>query len=147
MQRFYLSLALLLIPLLLPASTAALTLAEVLKHTLDNNPDLLAARAQVLSREKQIRGAKAAYYPTLDAELGIGREWTQSPATGDEEIELTRKEAALRLRQMVYDGSAAASEIDRQKARYNSALFDTIAEEENLPPVPVLRPDGRGGGD
>lgn len=111
---------------------SALTLQDVIEHTLKTNPELLASRQQVLAREKEVRAAKGGYLPTLDAELGIGREWTESPATGGDDIELTRKEAALRLRQMIYDGSATSGEVDRQKARYNSALFDTRDTEETI---------------
>ncbi|MFT6387671.1 MAG: adhesin transport system outer membrane protein [Cellvibrionaceae bacterium] len=110
----------------------ALTLQEVVEHTLKTNPELLASRQQVLSREKEVRAAKGGYLPSIDAELGIGREWTDSPATGGDDVELTRRESALRLRQMIYDGSATSSDVDRQKARYNSALFDTIDTEETI---------------
>ncbi|MGH1439782.1 MAG: TolC family outer membrane protein [Cellvibrionaceae bacterium] len=118
--------------LFLGSFASALTLQEVVDHTLKTNPELLAARQQVLAREKEVRAAKGGYLPSLDAELGIGREWTESPATGGEDVELTRREAALRLRQMIYDGSATSSEVDRQKARYNSALFDTVDTEETI---------------
>ena len=111
---------------------SALTLQEVIEHTLTTNPELLASRQQVLSRQKEVRAAKGGYLPSIDAELGIGREWTESPATGGDDVELTRREAALRLRQMIYDGSATSSEVDRQKARYNSALFDTLDTEETI---------------
>lgn len=112
--------------------SSALTLQEVIEHTLKTNPEIQAARQQVLSREKEVRQARGSYLPSVDAELGIGREWTKSPATGGDSVELTRKEAALRLRQMIYDGSASASEVDRQKARYNSALFDTLDTEQTI---------------
>lgn len=118
--------------LFLVSFASALTLQEVIEHTLKTNPEVQAARQQVLAREKEVRLAKGGYLPTLDAELGIGREWTESPATGGEDVELTRKEAALRLRQMIYDGSETSSEVDRQKARYNSALFDTLDTEETV---------------
>ncbi len=114
----------------IPAS--ALTLQEVVAHTLKTNPEALASRNQVLAREKEIRLAQGGYLPTLDAELGVGREWTKSPATGGDEVELTRTEAALRLRQMLYDGSATSSEVDRQKARYNSALYDSQDTDETV---------------
>lgn len=131
-KRFSVSLAIIGASGLFAAQSSALTLAEVVEHALNTNPDLLAARQEVLARESEIRGARAGYLPTIDAELGIGREWTESPATGGEGVRLTREEAALRLRQMIYDGSATSSEVNRQKARYNSALFDTVADEENV---------------
>ncbi len=111
-------------------SAQALTLEQVVEHTLKTNPELLASRKQLRSRKHEIRGAKAGYLPSLDLELGIGREGTESPATGGSNVELTRRESALRLRQLIYDGDATSSEVDRQKARYNSQLFETIATEE-----------------
>jgi adhesin transport system outer membrane protein len=110
----------------------ALTLEQVIKHTLSSNPEIMSSRQQLLSRENEIAGVKAGFLPSLDLELGIGRERTESPATGGRGIELTRRESALRLRQLIYDGSAVISEVDRQKARYNSKLFDNIATEQNI---------------
>jgi adhesin transport system outer membrane protein len=128
-----LTLAGLLVGNMLSVSTVqALSLEQVVEHTLKTNPELLSSRQQLLSRESEIRGAKAGFLPSLDLELGIGREGTESPATGGDEVELTRTESALRLRQLVYDGSATASEVDRQKARYNSQLFETVAQEETI---------------
>ena len=128
-----LTLAGLLVGNMLGVSTVqALSLEQVVEHTLKTNPELLSSRQQLLSRESEIRGAKAGFLPSLDLELGIGREGTESPATGGDEVELTRTESALRLRQLVYDGSATASEVDRQKARYNSQLFEVVAQEETI---------------
>lgn len=114
------------------APLSALTLQDAIKDTLTNNPDIQVARQEVLAREHEIRGAKAGYLPTLDAELGVGREWTQSPSTSNQGVTLTREEAALRIRQTVYDGSATGSEVTRQKARYKSALFTAIETQENI---------------
>lgn len=121
------------IPLLLLFSIQlqALTLQDAVKDMLENNPDVQSARQEVLAREHEIRGAKAGYLPTLDAEAGIGREWTRSPSTRDESKTLTREEAALRLRQTVFDGNQKGSEVARQKARYKSALFAAIDTQEN----------------
>ena len=128
-----LALAALLVVNMLGVSTVqALSLEQVVEHTLKTNPELLSSRQQLLSRESEISGAKAGFLPSLDLELGIGREGTESPATGGDNVELTRTESALRLRQLVYDGSATASEVDRQKARYNSQLFETVAQEETI---------------
>jgi adhesin transport system outer membrane protein len=120
------------ITLLSVASVQALTLEQVIEHTLSSNPEILSSRQQLLARENEISGVKAGFLPSLDLELGIGREGTESPATGGSDVELTRKESALRLRQLIYDGSATASEVDRQKARYNSQLFDTVATEQQI---------------
>lgn len=112
----------------------ALTLQQAIADMLRDNPDVQEARQEILAREHEIRGAKAEYLPTLDAEAGVGREWTDSPATrtaNGSAVTLTREEAALRLRQVVYDGFSAANEVDRQKARYKSAIFNAIDIQEN----------------
>ena len=111
--------------------TSALTLGEVVEQTLATNPDVEAARKEVLAREFEIKGAKSGYRPTIDAELGTGYEWTKSPATGDESVELNRKEAALRLRQLIYAGGEVSKEVARQKARYESAKYQAAATEAN----------------
>jgi outer membrane protein, adhesin transport system len=107
----------------------ALTLQDAIKDMLANNPDVQAARQEMLAREHEIRGAKAGYLPKLDAEAGVGREWTDSPSFSN--VTLTREEAALRLRQTVYDGNATTNEVKRQKARYKSALYTAIDTQEN----------------
>ncbi|MFT7388723.1 MAG: adhesin transport system outer membrane protein [Candidatus Endobugula sp.] len=117
--------------LLSSLSVNALTLQDAIKDMLANNPDVQAARQEMLAREFEITGAKSGYFPTLNAELGIGREWTRSPSTRDTSVTLTREEAALRLRQTIYDGSATSNEVDRQKARYKSALYTAIDTQEN----------------
>jgi adhesin transport system outer membrane protein len=112
-------------------SANALTLQDAIKDMLANNPDVQTARQEMLSREHEIRGAKAGYLPTLNAEAGVGREWTRSPSTGNSAVTLTREEAALRLRQTVYDGFSTSSEVARQKARYKSSLYTAIDTQEN----------------
>ena len=107
------------------------TLREAVEHTLNTNPQVKTALTEVLAREKEIKTAKAGYLPKLDAALGVGREWTESPATGNEKVKLTRDEASLQLRQMVFDGWATSSEVERQKARYDSAFHEAQSVSEN----------------
>lgn len=113
------------------SSALALSLSEVVEQTLSTNPDVLVAQKQAESRQGEVRGARAAYLPTIDAELGIGHEWTKSPATNDEGVDLTRKEAALRLRQLLFAGGSVSGEVRRQKARYLSAQLEVLSVEEN----------------
>jgi len=129
LKEFSLSLCLVIV---VSSSANALTIQDAIRDTLKDNPDIQAARQEMLAREHEIRGAKAGYLPTLDAEVGIGREWTRSPNTGGSSITLTREEAALRLRQLVFDGDSVGNEVDRQKARYKSALFNAIDTQENI---------------
>ena len=117
--------------LFVSGQTHALTLQDVIKDALKNNPDVQAARQVMLSRENEVRVAKGRYLPKIDAEAGIANEWTKAPSTGNNGVTLTREEASLRLRQVVYDGNATGSEVNRQKARYKSAIYQAIDTEEN----------------
>ena len=54
--------------LLSVASVHALTLEQVVEHTLKTNPELLSSRQQLLSRESEISSAKAGFLPSLDLE-------------------------------------------------------------------------------
>ena len=110
---------------------SAISLDVVVQQTIATNPDVEAARQEVLAREFEIKGAKSGYRPTIDAELGVGYEWTKSPGTGNESVELTRKEAALRLRQLIYAGGEVSKEVARQRARYESARYQAAATEAN----------------
>lgn len=110
----------------------ALTLVDVVEGALSTNPDVLAAQKQRDARAKEARSAKAGYYPSVDLELGVGREWTQSPSTNQQSVELDRKEAAIRVRQMIFDGGAVSNEVSRTKLRFESSDFDAKATRENI---------------
>lgn len=105
---------------------------QVVLDTLRTHPDMNAARNEYLSREQEIRQAKAGYYPTLDVALGVGREEIRSPATNNREIEMTRNEASLSARQNLFEGFATRSEVRRQKARTDSAGHNKTATAEDL---------------
>ncbi|MBX2808868.1 MAG: TolC family outer membrane protein [Cellvibrionaceae bacterium] len=114
------------------STVSALSLTEVVRHVLVSNPEIQAVKQEEQARASEVRGAQAGYLPTLDAELGVGREWTKSPATNDESVNLTRKEAALRLRQLLYNGGATSGEVARQKARHLVSQLDVIATQETM---------------
>jgi len=47
---------------LMPSIALALTLEEVIAQTLKDNPDVQAARQEVLARQHEVRGARAGYF-------------------------------------------------------------------------------------
>lgn len=97
----------------------SLSLQEAAQQTLATNPEVKAARLEQQARVHEVSIAKSGYYPDVTAIVGVGRE-TTSGATGLSNS-LNRKEAGLVAEQMLYDGSATHSEVDRQKARYEGA--------------------------
>ncbi len=113
-------------------NTQALTLRETVSHTLETNPEVLAAMREHQARSEEIRQARAAYLPQLSLTAGLGRERLREPATGGVNVELTRKESALQARQLVFDGFATRSEVRRQTARTSSADYSVQASAENI---------------
>ncbi len=117
------------------AGVNAATLAEAVDHTIKTNPDILIDANQKLSIDEAVKQAKGGYYPKIDFNLGYGREWSENistrPKHGHDDT-LTRGEAGLTLTQLLYDGSATTSEVERQEARLNSASRKVMGTSEQI---------------
>ncbi|WP_299179186.1 TolC family outer membrane protein [uncultured Neptuniibacter sp.] len=100
------------------------SLEDVVAQGLSENPEVKQAINSRNAVYQEVRQAKAGYLPKVDLALGMGYEWTNNPTTrsgGNKSVSLTRSEASLSLRQMIFDGFGTRSEVDRQKARAMSA--------------------------
>ncbi|WP_415896646.1 TolC family outer membrane protein [Neptuniibacter sp. QD72_48] len=105
------------------SSVYSTTLENVVAEGLSNSPEVQRAINARNAVYQEVRQAKAGYLPSVDVAAGIGYEWTNNTTTrangGD--VELTRGEGSLSIRQMLFDGFATSSEVKRQKARAISA--------------------------
>lgn len=108
----------------------AQTVQEVVTQNLETNPDVAKAIQTYHAVVKEVDQAKAGYYPTVDATLGYGYEWTDKEQ-GPQDVELNRREARLNVNQMLFDGLATPSEVKRQKARMESAAARVMDTAEN----------------
>ncbi|WP_415905418.1 TolC family outer membrane protein [Neptuniibacter sp. QD48_55] len=99
------------------------SLESVVAEGLTNSPEVQRAINARNAVYQEVRQAKAGYLPSVDLEAGIGYEWTNNTTTraNGDDVELTRGEARLSIRQMLFDGFATSSEVKRQKARSISA--------------------------
>ncbi|OOZ35981.1 TolC family outer membrane protein [Solemya velesiana gill symbiont] len=128
--------------LALPATATADSLKDIVQHTLNSNPEVLIYKDERLARNQEVRQARSGYHPEINLNAGFGYEWSDNPlitAAGLDDVELTPIEASLDFRQMLFDGYATRSEVQRQKARANSAAFkiEEIAEKIALRTVEV----------
>lgn len=112
----------------------AQTLVEAVEQTIQSNPEILAEANRRLSVDKTIDQARAGYAPTVDLNLGYGREYTKNPATRPGSETLTRGEASITAKQMLYDGFYTKSEVERTTASADSAGFAVtdISERTSL---------------
>lgn len=109
-------------------------LSDVVRETLSSNPDVTEARDRWLARREEVREAEGGYLPSVDLNAGFGYESTDSPSTraaGDHSNELDRRELGLNVRQMLFDGWGTRSEVERQRARMDSAAARLLAVGES----------------
>jgi len=116
-------------------SAFAATLQEAVDVTIKTNPDVLAASNERNAVSKEIIQARSGYLPTLDLAVGTGYESTDSPSTrtptSHKNVHMTRDEASLNLRQMLFDGMQTKNEVLRHTARTNSRAYGVFGAAEN----------------
>src|ERR671918_2922586 len=116
---------------LLAQSDAALatTIEESIRAALETNPEVGVVAADREAIEQELRQARAEYLPSIDLRGAAGPEYTDSPVTrnqddgGEGSKTLLRLESQLTLTQMLFDGFATQSEVQRQIARIDSAAY------------------------
>jgi adhesin transport system outer membrane protein len=111
------------------------TISEAVNQTIRTNPDVLIDANRKLSIDEAVKQAEGGYYPKIDFNLGYGNEWSKNittrPRRGGDDT-LTRRESGLSLSQLIYDGSATRSEVDRQQARSSSASRKVMGTSEQI---------------
>jgi adhesin transport system outer membrane protein len=103
------------------------TLQETIRATIANNPELGVVKADRHAVDQELRQARGGYLPSVDARGMFGPAYTKNDTTRDESNGARgtwhRSEAQLKLSQMLWDGHAVQSEVERQGARVNSATY------------------------
>lgn len=113
-------------------AVTAETLHDAIQYTVNENPEIQSAKSERLAVEHEISQVKAGYFPTVDIAVGAGweRSFNSSTKTLDGSKSLGRDEASIQIRQMLYDGFATASEVNRQTARTNSRAYTVFGQAE-----------------
>lgn len=104
-----------------------------MSQALTSNPQVLGAEASVRAAGHDLRRARAGYYPSLDLDTRIGREHTnikQLSVAGNDEEDFWRRETGVTLTQLLWDGFATRSEVQRRVALLNSAEH-SLADTQN----------------
>jgi len=131
-----------LLALLVTSTMSAATLAadkgslqESVKKALATNPDIQIQIKERRARNEEVERARSGYFPTLDLSAGIGTERSRNTSTrtrGEDYSTLTRQEASLNARQMLFDGFATESEVERQRARVSSTAYTVHGTSETI---------------
>jgi outer membrane protein, adhesin transport system len=116
-----------LAPLVVITGAGAVTLEDSVRATLATNPEIGVVQANREAIDQELRQARAQYLPSIDLRGAAGPEYTDSPTTrnqrGDDSETLLRLESQITLSQLLFDGFATQSEIERQTSRIDSAAF------------------------
>lgn len=119
--------------LLLPFQASAQTLEQAVALALANNPQIKASYNQFVSNVKDSDAAGGAYLPTIDLDAGIGYEGIRpADSTGNDDTDLTRKEASIILNQLLWDGNATLNDMDRTAADAESVRLQLLDDASNL---------------
>ncbi len=106
-----------------------ITLMDAVAKGMITNPEFGIVANDRRATDEELRQAKGLYLPSIDLNADGGFERTDTPSIDDTSFWL-RSRASLTLTQMLFDGFAAKSEVQRQKARVKSTSFrvDETAE-------------------
>lgn len=112
------------------ANTAnAVTLEDSVRMAVSTNPEVGVAVREHEAMGYDVRAAEAGYYPSVNLNAQYGPEWTDSATTRarvaprDRDPTMPRSVVTLSLTQMLFDGWATTSNVERQEARQDSAAF------------------------
>jgi adhesin transport system outer membrane protein len=108
------------------------TIEEVVAKTVQSHPEVLADINSRLAANAVIDQAAAGYKPTLDVELGIGREWSRNSSTQFENVNLKRGEASFIATQKLYDGFETKHQVARAQAISNAAAHQIVDTSQRI---------------
>jgi adhesin transport system outer membrane protein len=110
------------------------TLKEAIIQTVHTNPDILVNIKNWLASEQAIKVARGGYLPTVDLIAEYGHEHSKSQSTAYNGVNLTFDGFGVTLRQMLFDGFSASSEVARNKNRTIADIYQTqgIADDVAL---------------
>lgn len=114
----------------------AQTMKETIEQTLATNPEILIEVERRMQAREGVSQARAAYLPQIELRAGKGKEDRFNNATTayspNDPLRQDRKESAITLTQMLFDGFGTYFEVDRNLARTESAGHRVAAVSEQI---------------
>jgi outer membrane protein, adhesin transport system len=105
---------------------SAMTMKEAVLLAVRSNPEIGQAIANREGVQFELEQGRGLYRPRVDLEGSIGGEIRDSSSTranGDSDTLFLRREASVVVRQTLFDGHAAKSEVERQASRVDGSSF------------------------
>ncbi|MGQ0751756.1 MAG: TolC family outer membrane protein [Betaproteobacteria bacterium] len=125
------------VALAVSAGAAAETLKEVVTYAIETNPQVVSVAKRRDAADYAIDAARGGYFPRADFLWGTGRERSQNPTTiaanpADSWVSLNRKQEALIVNQMLFDGFGVKGEVDRRRAISESTAHRVYGTAEEI---------------
>lgn len=115
------------------ASGRAETLTDAVRQTLRTNPDIQIEAQRRLAADSVEQQAAGGFLPRIDVSMGAGREGRlNTSTTGGQTVGQKRYDRTTTLTQMLFDGFATSSEVERNRARAESAAHRVGATSEQI---------------
>ncbi|MDD5759842.1 MAG: TolC family protein [Desulfobulbaceae bacterium] len=110
-----------------------LTLAQVVSIARQQQPSLRAAQSSINAQQSKVGQAQAGYYPQIDANASYNR-WSPAGTTFSQVNSTSHDQynAALQIKQMLYDFGKTTSQVDIQKTSLDSSFSDLKTTEEQV---------------
>ncbi len=110
------------------AAPGASDLTEVVRQALETNPEVHAAWNGLRAAGHDVGVARGNYLPSIDATAGIGREDRQYDRRGSYDTDFYE----LSITQMIYDGFATRSEVERLDRAKLVGYYELLEASENV---------------
>ncbi|MBZ0331805.1 TolC family outer membrane protein [Halomonas sp. ANAO-440] len=110
------------------AAPGSADLQQVIRQALTTNPEVQAAWNGLSAAGHDVGVARGNYLPSIDVAAGIGREYTEGDGRGSYDTDF----AELTLSQMIYDGFATRSEVERLDRAKLVRYYELLGASENV---------------
>ncbi|MFT5509802.1 MAG: adhesin transport system outer membrane protein [Hyphomicrobiaceae bacterium] len=117
------------------ACASALTLREAVQLTLDGNPLIRVATANRRATDYELRQSQSRFLPNVSLDGDVGRQRIDRPLGFSEDVNniwRTRRQVAVTVRQVLFDGWEIANAVYRNAARVDSAALRVMSRSEAL---------------
>ncbi|WP_427306301.1 TolC family outer membrane protein [Cupriavidus sp. H39] len=121
--------------MVLPQHAAAQALPQAVEQAVRSNPEVLAAGSRRLAADEGLKQARAGYLPRVDVSGASGRVRLDSQSSrvmGLSDSSYARHAADVTITQMLFDGFAVSSDVERQGARIDGAAYRVGATAEDI---------------
>ncbi|PAU76641.1 agglutination protein [Halomonas salipaludis] len=110
------------------ASPGASNLHDVVQRSISTNPEVRAAWNGLNAAGHMVDSARGNYLPSIDVSAGVGREDREGDGRGSYDTGF----AELTLNQMLYDGFATRSEVERLDRAKRVSYYELLDASEDV---------------